>query len=222
MTQKLRGFVAQKLSAERPRICGVYEYLTAQSATVTNNTGHTVFAEAFLVGPGGGGSGSGQAAGGGASLVKRFKLVPGQSCQMIVPPGGTGGAVGSDGGDTVLTLPGGISCRAGGGKADGRGGIAEGGDANRSGGTGASTFANGLAGEQGGPGGLGNGYGGGSGGPGGFSDIGTLTWGVGANASSAPVVPAGNGGGGAASATSGAGGSGAPGGVKVIFTRLGI
>jgi hypothetical protein len=225
MGQKLRGVLGQRMSgqrAERVRVCGVYEYLVAQTVAVSKGTGRTVFAEAFLVGPGGGGNGSSQGSGGGASLVKRFKLAPGQSCQIVIPVGGAGGAVGADGADTVLTLPGGITCRAGGGKADGRGGVAEGGDLNRAGGAGGVGFANGLAGDHGGAGGAGNGFGSGGGGPAGFSDIGTLTWGIGADASSVPVAPPGNGGGGPASTTGGAGGAGAPGAAKIVFTRRAV
>lgn len=164
------------------------------------------------------GDGGATGSGGGAALYARVLLNTSDRIVYSIGAGGAGvagGAGGNNGGDTQVTIPGKRTMIAGGGKASagGRlGGVATGGDINRSGGAGGTAGSAGEAGEFGGAGGSPSGVNSGGGGSGGFSDLGStlLDGGAGGNGSSAVAgkYPGGGTGGVVSASTSGAGGNG--------------
>lgn len=101
------------------------------------------YVDAWLYG--GGASGMNGAAGGftarggasGGGVYVRFPLLEGQTVSYVLGAGGAGQAspnsIGNSGADSTLTLPSGLVVLAGGGKNDGTGGVAVGGNINRPG-----------------------------------------------------------------------------------------
>jgi hypothetical protein len=200
--QDLRGFVGQGMSGRRAR--GVMPNrildVTTGSGTVTLTKSATALIFLF----GGCGSGAAQNAGtrggggGGAALFRRVALSAGSKIAYSVGAGGAGvitdpGGLGNAGGDTTLTLPDGRILRAGGGQggvsgaASAAGGVAIGGDVNRTGGAGGGAGIAGSAGEDGGSSGrpAPSGNEGGGGGAAGLESIiqaGGFTYGTGSDA----------------------------------------
>ncbi|CAB4198831.1 hypothetical protein UFOVP1324_58 [uncultured Caudovirales phage] len=160
-------------------------------------------------------NGSNQGAGGGGCGYKLIKVMPGQTISWTI---GLGSAVAAtNGGDTIVTLPRGAQCLAGGGLANGTGGVCSGSwDTWRPGGRGG--LFNTTRGESPVGGGLDGGNNGSGGGAAGFSDLmaGTQGGNGGSYNSGSPAttVP-----GGALGGSSGFFGSSKAGAVKLLLVR---
>ena len=151
MGQKLRGFVGQGVGGGKK--VDALPSLLAAPMSIASGSGNITAARkctAVIYAWGGGGSGADSVpaggGGGGGCAYKRVRLVAGQSLVYSVGAGGpaTGTAIGSDGGDTTVTLPSGQIMKAQGGRAGtsasgGTGGSCENADLSRVGGTGGST-----------------------------------------------------------------------------------
>jgi hypothetical protein len=123
----------------------------------------------FIVGSGGCGPSGGNGGGGGSALFAAVSL-QGNEIFSVTTSQNVGTAQ-ADGSDTIVQV-GGRMLVAGGGKGSGVGGIATGGDINRTGGAGGSAANQaGTAGQFGGSGGAGSASGGGGGGCAGFTDM---------------------------------------------------
>jgi hypothetical protein len=236
MSQGLRGLVGQGMDGRKSLSSIDVIPLIVEDITVAGSGVITAPVDCFAFIWAGGASGSGAwdsafaeagGGGGGSALSKKLFLVGQQQIQWVNGAKGLpalNNSDGKDGTDTVLILPGGRVLVAGAGEggkyqgAGGAGGIATGGDINRSGGAGGvSGGASGAAGEHGGAGGGTTGAGGGGGGGGaGFDDLGFQFGGAGTAASLTAVsTPSGNGGG-----SGGGGTSPAPGTDGRIFVVL--
>lgn len=221
--QKLRGFVGQSLGGRKKNTGGLAQLLTFTDLSTGSGSISPAFPGVALIFLWGGGacgesgSGTGTGGGGGAALFKLARVSKGQSISYSV---GAGAVAGSNavGGDTVVTLPTGIVLTARGGgvasAANAPGGVATGGDLNRSGGVGAyyGVSSSGGTGVNGAAGGANSSSVGGGGGSGGFTDQPhALNGGVGSAANSSTNSATGGypgGGSGASINTAGAGGAG--------------
>lgn len=182
----LRGFVGQGMDARktagRPTLLAIKD-TTSSTDSYTATTG--CIALIYAWGAGGSGSLDGSQAsggGGGAAGYKRLRMTAGQVLSWSVGAGAAAPTtVGIDGGDTTVTLPGGLVLTAGGGKggadgavAGGAGGVASGSwDVARNGGAGGPGGGSATAGGSptgGGTGGAASGNYGGGGGSAGFTD----------------------------------------------------
>lgn len=189
--QPLRGFVGQSMAAKKKvpavtPIAVIDSAVTASPYIATRKCWAFVYATGAGAGGGPQGGNDASGGGGGAALFKKLRLNPGQSISWTVGAGGLGGTGignGFDGGDTVVTAQTLTPLVAGGGKrglhgvtpvSGGLGGIATGGDINRSGGGGGADGSNGGAATGGGTGGVGATHEGGGGGAAGFSETGLL------------------------------------------------
>ena len=184
--QRLRGLVGQGLNARKGTlpVNPVPQILDVYAGSGTFSAGFSGILSVWLNGAGGSGqatNGGGCAGGGGGgSAFKRIRISAGQQLQWTVGVGGLAVASGpgNPGGDTFISMSGGLLVLAAGGLggSGGVGGVGGGGsgaDFVGFGGQGASAANTaGSTGSQAGcAGGLGNSFGGGGGGAGGFSTI---------------------------------------------------
>lgn len=217
--------IATRFAKPPPRFIGFGEYLSAGTYVVS--PGKAGLLHVFALGAGAGGaSGGNQAGGGGAAAYRAIRVNASSQVSVMV---GSGGAAGTDGGDTVITVDS-QTLTCSGGKASGVGGIARGPwDIARNGGNGGNNSA-GDSPTNGGTGGAQAGTFGGGGGSAGFSEyalpnsqggngnpFATLLGNGGAGSNGGAATAGSNyGGGGGAGAT---GGAGAPGGAYLFFVQ---
>ncbi len=229
MSQKLRGLVGQGVAGRksyRDAFLDVVGGVTATSGTGSISAPRVCQAQIWAWGPGGSGASTGPGGGGGAALFKRLTLSQGQKISWAIgsPGGAAANPDGQDGTDTTVTLPSGVVMIAGAGKGaldvpfqpGGDGGVAIGGDVNRSGGKGGTdSTANAQSGGLGG-GAAGSGTAAG-GGAAGFSDQvvgGIVDGGSGGNNDGAGSAP-----GGGSGTSSGAPKTGGTGKVVILLVR---
>lgn len=223
--KRLVGQYAQRMTSRQSYAGGRVELIGVIDATSSGSMMAPRTCIALIWAWGGGASGFGntgaQGGGGAGGVFKFFRISKGQTISYTVGAGGAGTTnhlAGNDGGNSTVTLPNGLVLTAGGGKGNGTGGTASGGDLNRPGGAGGLGAA-GATGANGALGGAVDSGAGGGGGAGGFTDrtVG-MTGGAGsAGASGGPSAAGAVGGGGSGSSTISSGTSGAGGAGRVLI-----